>query len=500
MSSAVSSGETGDQIDNTSNEGSTNNEGSSANEDSTNNEDMRSAESTDVDDVSIESLRIKNKTDFEHIIMAYGRYAFGAMETPVELLEFIINKIVPFTDELYDDKFGADTVMEFMKMLSETVGVDDLSKINRGKIIVRGTFGNIYDSTEGNDTCYKACRVDSHHLRKIRVRPPDRGTIQTDDRDEIFFSGNYESGRFSAVQEFMYEITNYIIWRSLMLYIKDLTFGETGYPDLSKNIAIIQRIYYIEEEKTLINKSIRSPVSPSYSVRFRIGYEMDRLYGDVSSVFGGMVNRINHYENLRKTTLCEINELANTSHAVEDEETKLIEVVKDCSKKIESKKRIVLNIFRKTYDMFDEFRFYDQFGITLIHRDSSTKNVMIYDADDMKHTNTRVKFVDFSALKTQIKFEDGEELTIGHFFHAESNRNPFRYYDHVLFLIFAHTYRKNALIKLGIINEIDSILKFNIYGKMIKLTDPTSVWLYPYGVVFDEKDFASSIKNLFEFK
>jgi hypothetical protein len=407
------------------------------------------------------------------------------------------------TNQLYNRSFEYKILTEFVKVLRENVKIDRISDLNRGNIMVRGTFGNIYESTVDKYRCHKACRVDSHHLKQMKVRPLSREAVITDDKDEVFrlTAADYKSGKNGALNEFMYEIVNYIIWRSLILYIHDMTYDDSDgkYPQLDRHIATIHRIYYIEENAESPILSIRSPVAKP--IRFRLGYEIDRLPGDVSFTLRTMVDRIDHYSDLKQLSIRYLNDPSSRPACFDGDDGELEEIIENCINKVESKKRIIRNIFIKTFAMFDEFRFYDRYGITLIHRDATTKNVMVCNIDDQNETETEVMFVDFSALKTHITFGDGTEIVIGHLFDERSNRMPFTHYDHVLFLLFAKSFRERAINVLGkkVMKELSELLKIDIYKKILDTSNSTSVWLHSYRVIFDGEEFSRNAKKIFEF-
>ena len=433
------------------------------------------------------SPRIRNFEHFALIITEYGRHVFEDMEAQEDLLNFIVDRIILFTDSFYDEAFQIRVLRDFIKVMSQSASIENISTVNRGELLVHGTFGNIYESLDSSEVCHKACRVDHHHLKKIKARPADLSVKRTDDpKNEIFEDTNadYISGRNNTLSEYMFEISNYIIWKSLSLYLKDHTNesqGENDFPEIGHYLAPIHRIYYIEESIKLNGNR-----------RFRLGYSMERQKADSSAVLKTLVNRIEHYKK----------GIEMTRQEIEKDDSDVVglnaqEVLNNCHYKIESKKRMIRNIYLKTYEMFDKFRVYDRYGISLVHRDSSTKNVMINRIDDkeLNETLTLTKFIDFSVLQAQIEFADGISLIIGHFFTENYNRRTFKYYDHIMFALFARTYALSSMKMIDISDDVESLLKLNTYSYLVDLNDPISVWLYPYRVIFDGKEFSRKIQE-----
>lgn len=433
------------------------------------------------------SLRIRN---FEHlalIIMEYGRHVFEDMEAPEDLLNFIIDRIIPFTDSFYNEAFQRRVLKDFIEVMRRSSSIDSISTINRGELLVHGTFGNIYSSLDSDEICHKACRVDHHYLKRINVRPLDLSIKRTDEpKNEIFNDANsdYISGRNNTLSEYMFEISNYVIWKSLSMYLKDHTNeipNKDDFPEIGHYLAPIHRIYYIEESNKVNDNH-----------RFRLGYSMERQEGDSSKVLKSLVNRIEHYKKTIEIARQEIEKGGSNDASLNAQE-----VLDNYHYKIESKKRMIRNIYLKTYEMFDKFRVYDEYGISLVHRDSSTKNVMINRIDDreLNETITLTKFIDFSALQTQIEFTNGATLIIGHYFNESYNRRTFKYYDHIMFALFARTYALSSMKMIDITDDVESLLKLNIYSNLVDLENPISVWLYPYRVIFDGKKFSRKIQE-----
>ena len=102
------------------------------------------------DESDLPDLRIYSFQDLNQIIMVYGTCVFEGMKTPISLLEFIVEKIIPVTNKLYNRSFEYNVVKEFIRIMRDTARVDSVSDINRGKLMVRGTFGNIYESALNN--------------------------------------------------------------------------------------------------------------------------------------------------------------------------------------------------------------------------------------------------------------------------------------------------------------------------------------------------------------
>jgi serine/threonine protein kinase len=443
---------------------------------------------------------IEDYEEFKSIIMTHGKNVFTDVDLPEELLVFILFTFIDTGDmkKTYDEKYMDQLTHQFISIMVIYFKTD-MDILSRGTMICDGTYGNVYEGSV-KSRVYKACKKDAHCAEDKIVYDDDSNKI--DDLNEIFSSTTIEL----SVKEFMFEIINYTIWMSIMAHCNAL---EMNLPNLSKNIIKIHKPFVVVCDNEFTGNEFTGNEFTGVvcdneltgnEYIFRVGYEMDRYQGDVSNVLKNISNSIKQNAEYIKSTKSKIRypdvDNANISgtgtgtgtYTDVDRAKKdaMIISIIDHEKQNALSKSMTRNVIMACVDMMDEFRQYDSLGITLLHRDSSPKNIMIDCIDylDKMHTLTSVKFVDLSTLGTQLQFKDGNSVMIGHLFESTYNESMNVHYDLVFFLLFSVTYNNSSYLDIGLESRINKICKLNKYGNACDTNVPTTIWLYPYKIFF----------------
>ncbi|VBB18660.1 putative kinase [Yasminevirus sp. GU-2018] len=113
-----------------------------------------------------------------------------------------------------------------------------------------------------------------------------------------------------------------------------------------------------------------------------------------------------------------------------------------------------------------------QHGITLLHRDVSSGNVML--------TGDTVKLIDFGFGLTVVRFSDKSDWRFGYFFDELYDVIVEGHYDVIFFCLFMLNYHTPALVKMGLYHRFKKLIAFNDNFRLIDLAKPKTIWLYPY--------------------
>jgi hypothetical protein len=153
-----------------------------------------------------------------------------------------------------------------------------------------------------------------------------------------------------------------------------------------------------------------------------------------------------------------------------------------CVKIIRSNKNLLKNLLKNIMGMFNNFRSYDEYGITLLHRDSTIVNIMGVNPNINSNINnpSELKFIDLASLKTEIRFSDGGKIILGNFFDDYYNMKMGRQYDMQLFFVHSVVFT-DLFEELEIDNKISDILFPDADSSdLVDINDPLTVWVYPY--------------------
>lgn len=113
-------------------------------------------------------------------------------------------------------------------------------------------------------------------------------------------------------------------------------------------------------------------------------------------------------------------------------------------------------------------------GVTILHRDLSTNNIMI-------DQNT-IKLIDFGFALSSIEFSDDTNWKLGEFFDDINDDDVEPFHDIVFFILFALIYHAKLLSKLNIYNKFRRLIMIDFNYNLINLSEVKTLWSYPYNV------------------
>jgi len=126
--------------------------------------------------------------------------------------------------------------------------------------------------------------------------------------------------------------------------------------------------------------------------------------------------------------------------------------------------------------MLKNFQDLKMHGVTILHRDLSTNNIMI-------DQNT-IKLIDFGFALTSIEFADNTNWKIGEFFDDINDDVIEPFHDVVFFILFALIYHAKLLSRLNIYSNFRRLIMIDFNYNLINLSEAKSLWSYPYNVKF----------------
>lgn len=129
-------------------------------------------------------------------------------------------------------------------------------------------------------------------------------------------------------------------------------------------------------------------------------------------------------------------------------------------------------------------------GITLLHRDITTSNIMIDD-------NKNVKLIDFGYALTSIFFANGSSFKLGIFFDEIYDHIVEPYYDFIFFILYMIVNHHKVLVKFKLYKKLKNLVMYKENSRLIDPKDDAFVWSYPYKAKsIDKESFLHEIVTL----
>jgi hypothetical protein len=368
------------------------------------------------------------KEDFVKVLHCYRTRIFKNAIISSELMNLLVNFFV-LTESCerhsLDDRYtfiNSFVKQFFLDFHGETINAQS------SNTLARGTYGKIYLS-KNKDEVIKIYLGDT------------RGNILFDNRTV---------NRDNLLYQYIIELFNYIVWYTILDYKTTITNnGQTKTTDYTKYIVRINKPFMVarlfnkedEETKTLSDEDL------------------------LKDIFG-VENRYTGYDKKKPGfyKFC-------IGFYMEKHPASLTQKLKENITTVHSIPVYLLNSLK----MFNEIKQLSNYGIRLLHRDTTPNNIMVNDAGD-------ITLIDFGFSLISIEFADNTYWANGYFFDAIFDFMVEPSYDIILFILWMILHYSSILFDLELYDNFKHHINYEKNKELIKPKDETSVWLYPYKV------------------
>lgn len=384
---------------------------------------------------------IDNMEDLKQIVMVYGKNVFKSKPVDDEILSFIVTNFVekPFlyngkvvatmSDHMVVITHGAEGkkekirqqnqftefwslyVKHFLPKDSELSIRDPTGKGER--VIGEGTYGALlpyYDISGKKDTS-----------KLIKYITADKGVFRVNMK-------NHTENNYAWFVEFC----SFIVIMAILIYIDcNLVI------DSEKRTQCIKSRY----QNTFNPDTVDNLVNVTDTTEHFLSY-----YSFMAKIDAPFVS---------ETTAKDVYVLG---YVVEAYDNTLFNMYSN----IKSKQDFV-DAFNLTYQIFEIMRkmtYLSNLGITISHRDITTKNIM-YTKDPFNKNRFKIRLIDFGFLCSSIRFKDGNSAIVGyHPFEERDDLNKCnkRFLDIVLFIAWCLRYNNQIFSRLGISVKMEDII------------------------------------------
>ena len=259
--------------------------------------------------------------------------------------------------------------------------------------------------------------------------------------DDEFMFDLQDQKSYDTFWQFIIDMFTYILWTSIFKYAFDMKITETDYTNylcvIKKPIIIYDRIkpnFCIGYSMKHYEKSLNSLLNE---------FTKSTIYSDNTD----NIHSVNNVNNVNRINVCMLSDVAN---------------------------------------MLDDWNKLKKYGVTILHRDLSTNNIMI-------DLNT-IKIIDFGFALTSIEFTDDKSdnkiniWKFGEFFSEMYDDIVEPFYDIIFFVLFLIVYHNKLLSRLNIYNKCKRLILVDFNLDIIDLSAVKSLWAYPYKVKYINND------------
>lgn len=111
-------------------------------------------------------------------------------------------------------------------------------------------------------------------------------------------------------------------------------------------------------------------------------------------------------------------------------------------------------------------------GVSLAHRDFTTNNIMINESN--------IVMIDFGFAATSVKFLNGHDWSVGHYFDHSYKNYISVVNDAILFTAYLCRYYPYSLHLMGIKRRLEESIRYRDNIRLWSINDNNTVWHYPF--------------------
>lgn len=230
---------------------------------------------------------------------------------------------------------------------------------------------------------------------------------------------------------FILDLFTYITWSAILTYIDNMNNSDT----VKTEIQIMMRKYLYDIHDIFI--CFVKTKDGIDNTKFYMGYTMEKYNTTLSSYLRNYSNNLNVFKHDKPSTDDFMNKMANISF------------------------------------MLYHIKKLNERGIYLIHRDTSTSNIL-FDNDG------NVKLIDVGLALTHIKFKDSTTWYFGTFYDIIYDHIIEPLYDVIFLMLFMIVYHSKVLKHHKIYYHFTTIIAKYANEELIDLKSNTALWGYPY--------------------